>query len=146
MSSTGTICRARWRCWAPASMRSGESAIFIAGDAAADAPLLHEAADEGRIAGENAARFPNVRLGLRRAPLGIVFTDPQIAIVGPGFSSLSLGRGPGGGSTFVTGEVSFKDQGRSRVMLRNTGTLRVYADPATGRFLVAEMAGPDAEH
>ena len=123
----------------PATMRSSESAIFIAGDAAADAPLLHEAADEGRIAGENAARFPNVRPGLRRAPLGIVFTDPQIAIVGPGFSSLSLG-------TFVTGEVSFEDQGRSRVMLRNTGTLRVYADPATGRFLGAEMAGPDAEH
>jgi dihydrolipoamide dehydrogenase len=31
-------------------------------------------------------------------------------------------------------------------MLRNRGLLRVYGDPATGRFLGAEMAGPDAEH
>jgi len=31
-------------------------------------------------------------------------------------------------------------------MLRNRGHLRVYGDIATGRFLGAEMAGPDAEH
>ena len=49
-------------------------------------------------------------------------------------------------STFEAGEVSFADQGRSRVMLRNRGHLRVYADRATGRFLGAEMAGPAAEH
>src|SRR5688572_29090577 len=64
------------------------STIFIAGDAADDVPVLHEAADEGRIAGENAARYPQVKPGLRRAPLGIVFTDPQIAIVGGGFTNL----------------------------------------------------------
>ena len=31
-------------------------------------------------------------------------------------------------------------------MLRNKGHLRVYANPATGRFLGAEIVGPDAEH
>lgn len=102
-------------------------------------PLLHEAADEGRIAGENAMRFPAVAPGLRRAPLGVVFTDPQIAIVGGGLAALAKG-------TFVAGEVSFEDQGRSRVMLRNQGLLRVYGDSADGRFLGAEMVGPDAEH
>jgi dihydrolipoamide dehydrogenase len=121
----------------PRTLRAGASAIFIAGDANNDLPVLHEAADEGRIAGENAARFPNVAPGHRRAPLGIVFTDPQIAIVGRGFASLG---------SFETGEVSFEDQGRARVMLQNKGHLRVYADRATGRFLGAEMIGPDAEH
>ena len=115
------------------------TSIFIAGDASEYAPLLHEAADEGRIAGENAAPFPNVAPGLRRAPLGIVFTDPQIAIVGGGWQAL-------GERPRAVGEVSFEDQGRSRVMLRNRGHLRVYADPRTGLFLGAEMAGPDAEH
>ena len=43
----------------PLSMRAGDSSIFIAGDAAVELPLLHEAADEGRLAGENAARFPD---------------------------------------------------------------------------------------
>jgi dihydrolipoamide dehydrogenase len=119
--------------------QAGMSPIFIAGDAADDVPLLHEAADEGRIAGENAALFPKVKVGARRAGLGIVFTDPQIAIVGPGFAGLKS-------AALATGEVSFEDQGRSRVMLRNKGHLRVYADPTTGRFLGAEMVGPDAEH
>jgi dihydrolipoamide dehydrogenase len=121
------------------TLQAGSSHVFIAGDASDDKPLLHEAADEGRIAGENAARFPNVVPGPRRAPLGIVFTDPQIAIVGGGFASLKA-------HALAAGEVSFDDQGRSRVMLRNKGHLRVYADPATGKFLGAEMVGPDAEH
>ncbi len=46
----------------------------------------------------------------------------------------------------VTGRVSFENQGRSRVMLKNKGLLHVYADANTGRFLGAEMIGPSAEH
>jgi dihydrolipoamide dehydrogenase len=123
-----------------ATMRAkGDAPIYIAGDAANDVPLLHEAADEGRIAGANAARHPDAAPALRRAPLAIMFTDPQIAIVGGGFAHL-------GAHELAAGEVSFDDQGRSRVMLRNRGLLRVYGDPESGRFLGAEMAGPDAEH
>jgi dihydrolipoamide dehydrogenase len=118
------------------------STIFVAGDASNFIPLLHEAADEGRIAGENAARVAQgkpVSRGLRRAPLGVVFTDPQIAIVGGGYSALEAGR-------YVTGQVSFEDQGRSRILFRNKGLLNVYGDIATGRLLGAEMIGPAAEH
>ena len=121
------------------TMQVGATSIFIAGDASDDMPLLHEAADEGRIAGANAAAFPNVRAGLRRAPLGIVFTDPQIAIVGGGYAAIKA-------HALAVGDASFEDQGRSRVMLRNRGHLRVYANPENGRFLGAEMVGPDAEH
>lgn len=122
-----------------ATMQCGASPVFIAGDANADLPLLHEAAEEGRIAGENAARWPAVKPGLRRAPLAIVFTDPQLAVVGARRADLD-------GQRIAVGEVSFEDQGRSRVMLRNRGLLHVYADCASGRFLGAEMIGPDAEH
>jgi dihydrolipoamide dehydrogenase len=121
------------------TLQVGDTSVFIAGDAANDMPLLHEAADEGRIAGENAMRFPAVSPGLRRAPLGVVFSDPQIAVVGGGMAALAKG-------AFVTGGVSFEDQGRSRVMLRNHGHLSVYGDSADGRFLGAEIVGPDAEH
>lgn len=121
------------------TLRCGESHIFIAGDANDDLPLLHEATDEGRIAGENAACYPQVRAGLRRAPLAVVFSDPQLAVVGARFADLDP-------DTTVIGEVSFEDQGRSRVMLRNRGLLHVYADVCTGAFLGAEMIGPDAEH
>jgi dihydrolipoamide dehydrogenase len=121
------------------TMQCSSSRIFIAGDANNDLPLLHEAADEGRIAGENAARFPAVHAGGRRTPLAIVFTDPQLAVVGKRHAELPAGR-------CVAGEVSFEDQGRSRVMLRNKGLARIYAETGSGRVLGAEMMGPDAEH
>jgi dihydrolipoamide dehydrogenase len=123
----------------PSTLQCGGSSIFIAGDANNVLPLLHEAADEGRIAGENAARFPDVRAGLRRAPLAVVFTDPQLAMVGARYADLEP-------DAIVAGEVSFENQGRSRVMLRNRGLLRVYADARSGQFLGAEMIGPEAEH
>jgi dihydrolipoamide dehydrogenase len=47
---------------------------------------------------------------------------------------------------FESGEASFDDQGRSRVMARNRGVIRVYGEQYTGRFLGAEMVGPAAEH
>jgi dihydrolipoamide dehydrogenase len=121
--------------------RVGASNLFLAGDVNPSSPLLHEAADEGRIAGEGAAVYPAHRPGLRRSPLNIVFTDPQLAVAGESFAQLQAR-----GASIVIGEVSFEDQGRSRVMLKNRGMARLYADRETGRFLGAEMAGPRAEN
>ncbi len=119
------------------TLQSGSASVFIAGDVNEDVPVLHEAADEGQIAGENAARFPDVTPGLRRSALAITFSDPQIATVGRTFASLAS-------LPVAVGEVSFEDQGRSRIMLQNRGLLRVYA--TRERFLGAEMVGPRAEH
>ena len=116
--------------------------IFIAGDAGNFIPLLHEATDEGRIAGENAARFAlgkPVQPGLRRAPISIVFSDPQIGIIGGGFRAMKPG-------SFVTGQVNFEDQGRARILLQNKGLANLYADLSSGLFLGAEMLAPAAEH
>jgi dihydrolipoamide dehydrogenase len=121
--------------------QAGNSPVFIAGDAAQDRPLLHEAADDGRIAGDNAGRWPDVRVRPRRAPLAVVFSEPQMALAGASHAELTAG-----GTPFAVGEVSFEDQGRSRVMARNAGALRVYGSPQDGRFLGAEMIGPAAEH
>lgn len=126
----------------PFTMQCGNSNIFIAGDVNGDRPLLHEASDEGRIAGDNAARFPDVRAGLRRAPLAIVFSDPQIASVGLNLAQVKLRCG----QCFTVGEVSFENQGRSRVIAENKGLLRVYGEHGTGLFLGAEMIGPRVEH
>lgn len=124
------------------TMQCGHSAIFIAGDADDERPVLPEAADQGRIAGDNAARFPDVRPGLRRAPLAVAFCEPQIATVGARHQDLCRSHA----GRFAIGAVSFDDQGRSRVMLQNRGLLRVYGEVGSGRFLGAEMVGPRAEH
>jgi dihydrolipoamide dehydrogenase len=126
----------------PHTGRMAGSNIFIAGDVNGDLPLLHEAADEGRIAGENAARYPRSVPRLRRTSLGIVFSDPQIALAGASHAELVHRFG----STLAVGEVSFADQGRARVMGVNRGHLRVYGEPQSGRLLGAEMFGPAAEH
>lgn len=123
------------------TLQVGERPVFIAGDASDDRPLLHEAADEGRIAGDNAGRFPDVRVRPRRAPLAVVFCAPQIAVAGASHAELTQA-----GTAFETGHASFEDQGRSRVMGRNQGAIHVYGERGTGRFLGAEMLGPDAEH
>jgi dihydrolipoamide dehydrogenase len=122
-----------------ATSQCGNLPIFIAGDASEDVPILHEAADEGRIAGENAASFPRVIQGARRSLLSITFTEPQLAIAGATYASLAE-------RDIVVGEINFTDQGRSRIMLQNRGIGHVYAERSTGRFLGAELAGPRIEH
>ena len=121
------------------TMRVGDSHVFIAGDVTNDRALLHEAADEGAIAGRNAARCPDVEPGKRSTSLAIVFTEPQIALVGSRYAELDP-------ECVVVGESSFKNQGRARIMLKDEGLLHVYADKSSGRFLGAEMLGPRAEH
>lgn len=119
----------------------GSGPLFIAGDATQDRPLLHEASDGGRIAGDNAARFPAIHRRPRRVPLAVVFSDPQIMLAGASHAELTAS-----GRKFDTGRVSFDDQGRSRVMGVNRGALHVYAEQGSGKFLGAEMIGPAAEH
>jgi len=125
----------------PATGQIGNLPIFIAGDVNALHPLLHEAANDGRIAGENAGRFPDVRSWPRCAPLNVVFTEPQIMLAGQRFADLQRA-----GSDFAVGVVSFEDQGRSRIIGANTGLLRIYGERGSRRFLGAEMIGPAAEH
>lgn len=123
----------------PETMQVTGMPVFIAGDVDGRATILHEAADDGWIAGTNAGRYPDVLAEPRRAPLAIVFSDPQIARAGQSFKALE-------GSSVVIGQVDFSNQGRSRVMLRNQGVLRIYARTRDGRFMGAEMVGPDMEH
>ncbi|MGI9391331.1 MAG: dihydrolipoyl dehydrogenase, partial [Boseongicola sp.] len=121
--------------------RCGESHIFIAGDANNRLPLLHEAADEGFTAGYNAAHFPNIRRFAKSAPITVIFTDPQIMMVGESYRDLTERN-----ASFAIGEIDWSDQGRARVMGVNNGLLRVYGEHNKGKFLGAEMAGPRAEH
>ncbi len=122
----------------------GPSHVFIAGDANQELPLLHEANSEGRIAGDNAGRFPEPRAGRRNVALSIVFTEPQMATVGEGHAELE--RRLGGCDCLATGEASFADQGRAVVMRQNRGLMRLYAEHGSGQFLGAELFGPRVEH
>lgn len=123
------------------TMQIGDTNLFMAGDVTVDRALLHEASDEGKIAGANAARLAQgkeVRAHARRTALSVVFTHPQIAVVGQSWRDLQ-------GTDFAVGTIDYSDQGRSRVMGVNQGRVNLYGSPC-GRLLGAEMFGPAVEH
>ena len=91
----------------------------MAGDVSDYRPVLHEASDEGEIAGANAAAYPDVRPHERRTRLEIAFTDPNMAIAGATWSELDT-------ATTALGVISYDDQGRARVMGQNRGLIQVY--------------------
>ncbi|MGI4985621.1 MAG: FAD-dependent oxidoreductase [Janthinobacterium lividum] len=113
--------------------------IFIAGDANHQRPWLNDASNEGRIAGEGAVHWPAAAPQTRPVVLSLVFSDPAVLLAGQPLSALDP-------NTIAIGEVSFENQGRSRVMQRNHGLLRVYADLRSGHLLGAEGIAPAGEH
>lgn len=123
----------------PETAQCADAPIFFAGDASGHVPTLHEASDEGRIAGANAMRWPDVERHERRTKLAIAFTDPQMAMVGLRHADLPEGR-------HAIGEVSFENQGRARVAGVNRGLMRLYGELESCRLLGAEMFGPGMEH
>ena len=122
----------------PVTLRVGGLPIYIAGDVSGLRPLMHEAADEGRIADYHALH-PEAECLARRVPLGIVFTEPGAGRVGLSHRELPA-------SGVVVGVGDFSRQARALMAGRNAGLLHLYVDADDGRLLGAEAVAPDAEH
>jgi dihydrolipoamide dehydrogenase len=118
----------------------GNLPVFIAGDVNGVRPILHEASDEGHIAGYNAMQS-SPQCFRRRVSLAITFSYPNIATIGKTYQQLTDEK-----IEFDLGEVSFEGQGRSIVKMTEKGHLRVYGEKGTGKILGAELFGPDGEH
>jgi len=121
----------------PQTLRCGRSNIFIAGDANDDRPVLHEASLQGELAGRNAAHAPKLEKRATMPRMSVVYSDPDIAAVGPGWDE-DASKGWTVGCS--------DDVGRARVDGRPSGMLRVYAEGEDGVLLGGELFGPDAEH
>jgi dihydrolipoamide dehydrogenase len=124
----------------PRTMQIGDLPVYIAGDVNGCRPILHEALDEGFIAGKNAMGDVS-NCFCRRVPLKVVFSDPEIAGVGYSFEQLRES-----GRDIVIGRADFSEQARALVDQCAEGKLNVYADSETAKFLGAEMAIPGGEH
>ena len=122
----------------PNTMQIADLPVYLAGDANGDRALLHEAADEGHIAGRHAVATHDERL-TRRPAMAITFAEPNIGMVGARHADLDP-------DTTLIGEVDFARQGRARVMAANHGVMRLYARKSDGRFLGAEFCAPAGEH
>ena len=136
-----------------------DSHVYIVGDANAHLPLLHVASDEGFQAAtdikqrlskdaliESQTENKNHQdyrqaICYPKTPMAVVFCEPQIASVGRTLPQLDESD-----ADYLIGEVSFDDQGRSRVMGVNCGLLRIYACQHSHKILGASMIAPDAEY
>ena len=124
----------------PCTYRIHNTRIFIAGDVINEKNILHEASDEGRIAGYNAVREGDHQY-MRRVPMGVTFCSPNIAYVGQTYADLMRDK-----VEFETGSITYEGQGRAIVMLSEIGLVHLYGDKKTGRFLGAELFAPHADH
>ncbi len=123
------------------TLQVGNLPVYIAGDANGMRMLLQDAANEGLLAGRNAAAASSIEPTYQlqhKTFMAIAFTDPNIAQVGASLSEIP--------SNAVIGQQRFGPIGRALIMGRNRGIIRLYAERGTGRLLGASMVGPRVEH
>ncbi len=114
--------------------------IFIAGDVNSFRPILHEAGYEGKIAGINAINFPKIQRFHRVAPMGIVFTDPEVAVFGQRYSELDLAK------TEVASFNLERNNGRAIVQQTDRGVISLFADKQSKQLIGGELVMAEAEH
>lgn len=123
----------------PNTMQIADMPIFIAGDTTGDRPILHEAGDEGKIAGYNASH-DQILPFKRKTPLHITFCDPNIVTVGTAWSELAHRE------DIAVGEMRLGPVGRALIMSKNKGVIRTYAEKGSGKLLGGAMIAPRGEN
>ena len=122
------------------TLQVGNLPVFLPGDVNKRAPILHEAADDGHIAGYNAMlESDEEHCFCRRTPIGIVFSDPNIAYAGMKFADLEMDEA-------VTAVEDYTGQSRAITAGENKGLMKLYASKVTAKLLGVEMAVPGGEH
>lgn len=123
----------------PNTMQLGDLPVYLAGDVNGSKQILHEAGDEGKIAGYNAAYGYSVAFQ-RKTHLGITFSDPNVATVGKTWAELA------GNEDVVVGEMRMGPVGRALIMGKNKGIMRVYVDKHTAQILGATLVSTKGEN
>ena len=112
--------------------------IYAAGDCAGPHEIVHIAIKQGETAALHA-------LGKKTKPmhynslLSVVFTDPQVAMVGQMPEEISKH-----GVKIASASYPFDDHGKSILMEAKYGYVCVHADAGNGRIYGAECVGKDA--
>lgn len=113
--------------------------VFAIGDVAGEPMLAHKASKEGEVAAEviagHAAAFD------ARAVPAVVFTDPEIAVVG-----MTAAEAEAAGHEVKTGRFAFAANGRALSLNDSDGFVRVTIDAASKVLLGMEVVGPEASN
>ncbi len=125
----------------PQTKQLSDYPIYIVGDAHTNTPIQHEAAHEGKMIAKHILVDGKASHVKTLAPLGIVFSSPQMASIGQNFKKLTDQK-----VDFVTGFVDYSKQGRAIVNSKNQGAAEIYVDKRSRKILGAELFCYEAEH
>ncbi|HEY3756467.1 MAG TPA: FAD-dependent oxidoreductase [Opitutaceae bacterium] len=113
--------------------------IYAAGDCSGPVEIVHIAVQQGELAARHAAKVKPLHPIDYGLLINVVFTDPQLATIGPSAAKLKEDQVP-----CVSASYPFDDHGKSILMEAKRGYVKIWAHAENGRILAAEIVGPDA--
>ncbi len=123
-----------------AALRTSQPHIYAVGDVNDLNPIVHIAIQQGEIAGYNATHpAAQAREIDHRLDTEVVFTEPQVAVVG-----LNERLCRANGIPYLVASYPFADHGKALCRGDVHGFVKLLAAPSNGRLLGAQIVGPDA--
>ena len=118
-------------------MQTSAPHIYAAGDCAGLHEIVHLAIQQGEVAAHNIAH-PNRKKEMDyRLLTEVVFTEPQVAVVG-----LTEQRAHMENIPYQVAKYPFNDHGKSMIMEAKDGFVKLLAGPRTGEILGGACVGP----
>ena len=119
------------------NMQTSFPHIYAAGDCTGLHEIVHIAIQQGEIAAYNIANPARMKCMDYRLLSEIVFTDPQLAVVGMTEKRANVKNIP-----YLVAKYPFNDHGKSLIMEAKDGFVKLLAEPQTGEILGGCCVGP----
>ncbi|BCA55191.1 Dihydrolipoyl dehydrogenase [Nitrospira sp. KM1] len=122
------------------AMRTSQRHIFAVGDVTNLYDIVHIAIQQGELAGFNATHLAEVpRQFDDRLVTEVIFTDPQVALVGLSEKTCRVREIP-----YLVASYPFSDHGKAMCRGDRYGFVKLLAVPENGQLLGAQIVGPEA--
>ena len=120
-----------------ARMQTSLPHIYAAGDCAGPYEIVHIAIQQAEVAAHNVAHPDRMKPADYRLLTEIIFTEPQLAVVGLTEKSARAANRP-----YLAASYPFNDHGKSLIMEAKDGFVKLLADPASGEIIGGCCLGP----
>jgi pyruvate/2-oxoglutarate dehydrogenase complex dihydrolipoamide dehydrogenase (E3) component len=120
-----------------AQMQTTLPHIYAAGDCTGLHEIVHIAIQQSEVAAHNAAHPGKMKQMDYRLLTEVVFTEPQVAVVGLTEKSARAANRP-----YLAASYPFNDHGKSLIMEAKDGFVKLLADPAGGEIIGGCCVGP----
>jgi pyruvate/2-oxoglutarate dehydrogenase complex dihydrolipoamide dehydrogenase (E3) component len=134
---TAGVATDHGRILADDCMRTSTPHIFAAGDCTGPHAIVHLAVRQGEIAAHNILHPESTRRMDDRLLLAVIFTDPQVAMVG-----LTEKTAAKLGCPYLVATYPFSELGKSVIMDAMDGHVKLLADSESGEILGGACVGP----